>query len=72
MGMELYLHIGTEKTGTTTIQSFLAANRDLLKRNRILYPRAPGEQNHRALAAAAQDCARGDLWQLFGDRKSVV
>lgn len=34
------LHIGLEKTGTSTIQKFLSDNRDLLRREAVLYPRA--------------------------------
>ena len=36
------LHIGTEKTGTTTIQSFLGNNRASLARQGILYPSSTG------------------------------
>ena len=32
---DLVLHIGTEKTGTTTIQNFLKANRDQLRRQSV-------------------------------------
>ncbi|MDA0420469.1 sulfotransferase domain-containing protein [Vibrio alginolyticus] len=36
---KLYLHIGTEKTGTTSIQEFFHANRELLKNEcSLLYP----------------------------------
>jgi len=34
----LYLHIGTNKTGTTSIQNFLEKNSENLKSNGILYP----------------------------------
>src|SRR5437588_5600820 len=50
----LHLHIGCEKTGTTSIQKFLRANRELLARAGILFPRAPGEENQMGLAVAAQ------------------
>lgn len=36
--MKLILHIGTEKTGSTTIQNFLDENRNILKDNDILIP----------------------------------
>lgn len=36
--MNLYLHIGTMKTGTSTIQDFLFFNRELLIKNDFLYP----------------------------------
>lgn len=66
--MDLYLHIGTEKTGTTSIQSFMAANRALLKEHQILYPRSPGETNHIGLAGMAQDRERGELWKKLAIR----
>lgn len=33
----VYLHIGTPKTGTTALQNFLPANRELLEKNGICY-----------------------------------
>jgi hypothetical protein len=66
--MELYLHIGTEKTGTTSIQAFMAANRSLLQQHQILYPRSPGETNHIGLAGSAQDRERGELWKKLAIR----
>src|SRR5438045_23824 len=48
-----FLHIGTEKTGTTSIQNFLSKNRSRLEQQGILYPRSPGNQNHTALAVYA-------------------
>lgn len=35
--MDLVLHIGAEKTGTTAIQLFLDANADILARNNLWY-----------------------------------
>lgn len=35
----IYLHIGSHKTGTTALQSFLHENKDLLKEQGFLYPR---------------------------------
>ncbi len=65
--MDLFLHIGTEKTGTTSVQKFFKANRELLKRNGIVYPAAPGNQNHTGLAASAQDEEkRGPLRKSLG------
>ena len=61
--MVLYLHIGTEKTGTTSIQRFLANNREALARNGILYPRTPGPANHLALATYANKRRGGELWR---------
>lgn len=36
--MQLYLHVGLPKTGTTAIQQFLFHNREVLKQSGILYP----------------------------------
>ena len=38
--MKLILHIGTEKTGTTSIQKFLLKNREALNKQNILYPKS--------------------------------
>lgn len=62
--MQLIFHIGTEKTGTTSLQAFLRVNRPMLKEHGILYPRAPGEVNHTQLAAASQSTARGGMAKL--------
>lgn len=68
--MDLYLHIGTEKTGTTSVQKFFRANREALAQSGILYPVAPGNQNHQGLAAAAQRPAKhGPLRRTMGIRK---
>ncbi|MCJ9429806.1 hypothetical protein [Kordiimonas marina] len=50
-----YLHIGAEKTGSTSLQAFLKANRDRLKAHGYLFPYAPGDDNQPALAAYAQE-----------------
>lgn len=52
-GKDIYLHIGTEKTGTTTIQAFLHANRDRLGARGVLYPQTAGARNHTLLALYA-------------------
>ncbi|MEG6509460.1 hypothetical protein V6C03_10810 [Methyloligella sp. 2.7D] len=52
------LHIGTAKTGTTTLQASFAANRARLAEHGILYPQSPGETNHTKLAAYATDAGR--------------
>lgn len=49
----LFLHIGTVKTGSTTIQHAAVANRDLLKSKGIIYPSTPGGGVHRALTLYA-------------------
>lgn len=56
------LHIGVEKTGTTSIQQFLALNREDLKSRSILFPQSPGSSNHMRLAGyAANDEKRDDI-----------
>jgi len=59
---KLILHIGTEKTGTTTIQAWLRLQRESLLAAGVLFPVSPGEQNHTALAYfAGQEAAVRDL-----------
>ncbi len=48
--MKAVIHIGTEKTGTTTIQEFLHLNRDKLANQGVAYLRSPGLRNNRKLA----------------------
>ncbi|MGH6876239.1 MAG: hypothetical protein ACREHV_02550, partial [Rhizomicrobium sp.] len=48
-----WLHIGTGKTGTTSIQHHLARNRRALLAQGYLYAMAPGSGNHHALSAFA-------------------
>ena len=49
----LYLHIGTAKTGTSSLQSFLHANRNALSSAGFLVPRSLGFPNHIGLAVAS-------------------
>ena len=46
MSVDAILHIGTGKTGTTTIQSALARSRERLAQDGTLYPRAFGNMRH--------------------------
>jgi hypothetical protein len=50
----LYLHIGCEKTGSSSIQRFLSMNRERLAQAGILFPSCLGKENQTALTAAAQ------------------
>jgi hypothetical protein len=52
--VDLYLHIGSTKTGTTTLQEFLATNRALLASLGYLYPRSLGAKRHNRLSLFAQ------------------
>lgn len=66
------LQIGTEKTGTTTLQHFLASNRAALARRGYQYPRFCGEKNHTGLAAYALDPGRSDaIRDAFGVRSAA-
>lgn len=56
-----YIHIGLEKTGTTTIQEFAYQNRKLLALDNIYYPDSPGIKNHTNLPAYAYDENLNDL-----------
>ncbi len=51
--MTIYFHIGSPKTGTTSLQQFLAANRSRLADQGYQFPSFLGEQNHTKLAAYA-------------------
>lgn len=44
--VDLTLHIGTDKTGTTTLQAFFREHRDLLADQGLLYPRSLGGFRH--------------------------
>lgn len=60
--MDLILHIGAAKTGSTTIQEFLRANIDNLKQQGYLLLQSPGGHNNRALAAM---CISRDRYSGF-------
>lgn len=45
-GVDLVLHIGMTKTGSTSIQHFLRENREALATRGWLYPRSPGKARH--------------------------
>lgn len=54
------LHIGTEKTGTTSIQSYLYSNKKTLAAGGYIYPKAAGDQNHIKLAVYGAEDGRVD------------
>lgn len=51
------MHIGTEKTGTTTLQKTFFKNYDLLKEHGILYPKSFGISNHVGFCVCFQSIA---------------
>jgi hypothetical protein len=52
--LDVVLHIGSAKTGTSSIQAFLHRNRDRLADLGHLYPRTPGVRRHRRLGMFVQ------------------
>jgi hypothetical protein len=52
--LDLVLHIGSGKTGTSSIQGFLHRNRDRLATLGYLYPRTPGPTRHTRLGLFIQ------------------
>ncbi|MBZ9566661.1 hypothetical protein [Modicisalibacter tunisiensis] len=62
----VYLHIGFGKTGTTSIQKTLASNRELLSRNKILFP-ATGisDSGHHGLAKLGDGQMAKDTAKLY-------
>ncbi len=72
MTVDLVVHIGTDKTGTTSIQGFLRHNRAALAERGCLVPRSPGTTRHIRVGmfimpdddlVASQDWFRGE----YGD-----
>lgn len=68
--MKLTLHIGTEKTGSTSIQRALAARREELLAYGILYPYLFGSENHMELAVAAMGLRPDDTLQMLETARS--
>lgn len=63
----VFLHIGTQKTGTTTLQTVGRENREALARQGVLYPLAPGRTNHTGLTLyAAGAIGNRDLMREAG------
>lgn len=60
--MHCYLHIGTEKTGTTLIQNFLHLNAEKLEALGLVYLRSAGYPNNKWLVLAAFDVDRRGRW----------
>ncbi|MBU6419779.1 MAG: hypothetical protein KGQ79_08655 [Proteobacteria bacterium] len=59
------LHIGSEKTGSTAIQSMLVSRRDALDRLGYWYASSPGVDTHSALAMYAAPEYADDLLEAF-------
>ncbi len=72
----LYIHIGFHKTGSSTIQHFLAANAELLESHGVIYPRAGRHTTaHFNLTAQLMEKvtfsdAKGDWNQLIAEMEA--
>lgn len=71
MRRNIILHIGTEKTGSSSVQRFLAANRSGLLNAGYYYPASPGNINHMGLACycnpeTTRDLQRGGAFDRNG------
>ncbi len=65
--MKAIIHIGTEKTGTTSIQEFLYKNRTSLNENGFHFIQSPGKKNNRKIPAYCIDIEKEDeYFQLQG------
>ncbi|WP_110649899.1 hypothetical protein [Salinicola peritrichatus] len=65
--LRIILHIGTEKTGTTTLQHALQVNRDLLSAQGVHYLTTPGRTESRAFPSAClNDTANDDYLRSEG------
>ncbi|MFA9229785.1 MAG: hypothetical protein ACEQSU_03405 [Microgenomates group bacterium] len=58
--MKLTVHIGTTKTGSTSIQAFLSQNRASLRAAGILVPLSLGVQNHFNIAISCLEYGQSD------------
>lgn len=65
--MKCFLHIGTEKTATTTIQEFFDINRSNILKHGFIYTKKAGKTNNRRLPVAAYNPhRRDDFTKSFG------
>jgi hypothetical protein len=71
--MRLFLHVGMSKTGSTSIQSTLARNRDELAQNGFLYPVSEGRASNNILALffSQRTLPRGVIEQGFDSAKKA-
>lgn len=67
---KIILHVGLEKTGTTTIQRVFNASRDLLLRKGVYYPGYYGEENHVCLYNYAKSKESIDELRIYSGIKS--
>jgi hypothetical protein len=60
--MKLVIHIGTEKTASTSLQYFFDDNRKSFTQVGVHYAKSFGARNHRQLVAACMDHSKTDQW----------
>lgn len=60
--MHCYLHIGTEKTGTTLIQEFLLLNAEKLESRGLGYLKSAGYPDNKWIVVSAYDLQHRDRW----------
>ena len=58
---DIHIHIGLEKTGSTSIQKYCSHHRKRLSKKGILYPSSLGQKNHTKLALVLPDYAKIDF-----------
>ncbi|WP_445363943.1 hypothetical protein ACJJIQ_05340 [Microbulbifer sp. ANSA003] len=62
--MKIHIHIGSDKAGSTAIQSTLSQNRKALLEHGVCYPQLKGKHiNHEILAKEVQCGEKGPGWQ---------
>jgi hypothetical protein len=70
----IVIHIGAEKTGSTTIQNFLFLNRYILKDAGIYFAQSPGKKNHsmipKLLTSAVNNVEQGKV-NDFREKKII-
>ncbi len=70
--MKCYLHIGPEKSATTTLQEFFHLNRTRLLEKGYLFTGSAGEKNNHKLAVAAYDPGRRDEFWAYEGLETAV
>lgn len=73
--MNLTVHIGTTKTGSTSIQAFMCANRAALAKHGICYPETLGPQDHHWATVSSLSMGQSQdlmLWCNVKSEKQLV
>ena len=69
--MIAYIHIGVEKTGSTSIQEFLYHNKDNIFKQNYFFPQSIGLKNHWDLAFLAYSMDKKDSYILINSLKNL-